>query len=146
MKRTMYAISVAAFLGGTVLTGCGSDENADGRNDQMEETGDRLDESADDFSDWLEFRRAAKEEIAENRAKIAELKVKQETAGAVGDKIYEERIENLRAENERLQERIDNYDPKKDGDSERWEEFKREFRHDMDQLGESIRDIGKDNK
>ena len=114
--------------------------------ERMDETGDRMDESANDVSEWLEFRREAKEEIAENRAKIAELKVKQENTGEVGDKIHQERIDRLQAENERLQEQINNYDPEKDGDGQRWEEFKREFRHDMDELGQAIRDIGKDNK
>ena len=28
---------------------------------------------------------------------------------------------------------------------ERWESFKREFSHDMEDLGQSLKDIGKDN-
>jgi len=49
----------------------------------------------------------------------------------------------LRKKNKRLKEKLDSY--KNDADSD-WHSFKREFNHDMDELGHSLKDFTVDNK
>ena len=140
MKRVIRSVSAVMLFGGALLIGsCSSDEAAENRIDRLE---NRLDESADNLEEWAEFRREAKAEIAENDRKIDELRERQAGDGKVLDDIREERIEQLERENDRLEDQIDAGKPR----NENWEAFKREFRHDMNELGESIRDIGKDNK
>lgn len=143
MKRIVYSFPALLLAAGMVLASCSSNETAEERMDRM---GNSVDNTANNISDWIEFRKAAKAEIAANRQKIAELRVKQEKQGDLGDKISQERIDMLEAENERLQEKMNKYDPKREADGKRWDEFKREFRHDMDELGKSIGDLGRDNR
>jgi len=57
------------------------------------------------------------------------------------DKIYAERIDTLVKRNENLNARIYNYQ-KTQRD---WNKFKREFKNDMDNLGQAIKDLGVDN-
>jgi len=146
MKRLINGLPAAFFFSGALLLGSCSEADKDAAAQKMENVDDRLDESTDNAAEWIEFRKEAKAEIAENRARIDELQEEQATAGKVGDKLREERIQQLEAKNDRLQEQIDQYEPRKGAKNENWQEFKREFRHDMDELGNSIQDIGKDNK
>lgn len=128
------------LFGGALLLGsCSSDETSGERIDRLE---NRLDESADNMADWAEFKREAKAEIEANEMKIDELREKRAGDGKVLDDVRTERIEQLERENQRLEDQIDAGKPR----GENWEAFKREFRHDMNELGAAIRDIGKDNK
>jgi len=145
MKRTFNGMPAALFLGGAILLGsCDSSDKTTGeRIDNME---NRLDEKADAARDWLEFRKEAKADIAENRTKIAELRSKQSGDG-VDDKIRQERIDMLQKKNDKLEQDITTYESSADHkDNARWNEFKREFRHDMDEFGAAFEDIGKNNK
>ena len=142
MKKLIYVFSVTALAGGLALSSCSSDETAGERLDRMSNS---VDEKTDNVAEWIEFRKAAKAEIAANRQKIAELRVKQESQGDLGTKISQERIDKLQAENERLQTKMNKYDPKREGEGQKWESFKKEFRHDMDELGNSIRNVGENN-
>jgi len=147
MKRLVNGFPAAVFFSGALLLGSCSDADKDAAGKRIDNMENRVDESVDNTAEWIEFRKEAKAEIAANRAKISELRAEQETAGKLGDKVRQERIEQLQNQNDRLQQDIDQYQPRKgDGNNENWQEFKREFRHDMDELGESIRDIGKNNK
>jgi outer membrane murein-binding lipoprotein Lpp len=143
MKRLVFLFSAAALSGGMLLTSCNSNETA---GENLDRISNNVDEKADNFTEWMEYRKAAKAEITANRQKIAELRVKQDKSGELGDKIRQEQIDRLQAENDRLQQKLNSYDPKREADGKRWDEFKREFRHDMDELGSSIRDIGRDNE
>jgi peptidoglycan hydrolase CwlO-like protein len=140
MKRVIRSVSAVMLFGGALLLGsCSSDDTNGDRIDRLE---NRLDESADNMEEWAEFKREAKAEIEANDRKIEELREKRAGDGKVLDDVREERIEQLERENDRLEDQIDAGKPR----NENWEAFKREFRHDMNELGESIKDIGKDNK
>lgn len=93
-------------------------------------------------SEWLEFEKAANLAIAENEAKIAELRVKMSKSGRTFDKLYEKNIDRLEEENRNLKMRLDAYKKSQSG----WESFKEEFNRDMENLGNAIRDLGVDNK
>ena len=55
---------------------------------------------------------------------------------------YNRKVNDLQERNNRMKMRMEEY--KADG-RDNWENFKKEFRHDMDELGNAFRDIGKDN-
>lgn len=90
-----------------------------------------------------EYRHNAQLRIEENNKKIEELNKKAETADARMRKEYRERVAELKARNEKAKERLNNY---KDTNRDKWEEFKREFNHDMDELGNALKDFTVDNK
>jgi len=61
--------------------------------------------------------------------------------GKILDPIYKQRIETLEEQNRDLKVRLDVYE-KNNSD---WETFKREFNHDMDELGKALKDFTVDN-
>ena len=63
-------------------------------------------------------------------------------SGKTLDAVYEQRIDTLEKKNRDLKARVDAYD-KSQSD---WESFKREFNHDMDELGQAFKDLTVDNK
>lgn len=90
-----------------------------------------------------EFKHNSEARIEENNRKIDELNLKIETSDERMRKEYRERIAELKARNEKAKERLSGY---KDHDKSKWHEFKREFNHDMDELGHSLKDFSVDNK
>jgi hypothetical protein len=72
---------------------------------------------------------------------IAEFKLKIESTGKTFDPLYEKRINSLEAQNSKLKARIEMYDKSQSN----WESFKRQFNHDMDELGEAFAVISVDN-
>ncbi len=87
------------------------------------------------------FKLESELQIRKNDVSIAELKVKMNNSDKKNDKIYAERIDTLVKRNENLNARIYNYQ-KTQRD---WNKFKREFKNDMDNLGQAIKDLGVDN-
>jgi peptidoglycan hydrolase CwlO-like protein len=94
-------------------------------------------------NDYQQFKKDAQMKIDENKQKIADLKDKKSNESKeVRDK-YDKKVANLEQKNNELRKKIDNYN--ESSNSTKWASFKREFNHDMDELGKSIKDIGKDN-
>ena len=81
--------------------------------------------------EWEEFKRDVQIRIDSNDAKIARLKARGETK-------TEQAIAVLEARNDTLKARLNTY--KIEGETA-WQEFKREFKSDMDQLGNAIEDV-----
>jgi hypothetical protein len=90
-----------------------------------------------------EYRHNAELRIEENNKKIDEFNKKIETADQRMRKEYRERIAELKSRNEKAKERLNNYN---DNNHEKWEDFKREFNHDMDELGNALKDFTVNNK
>ncbi|MCW3077126.1 MAG: hypothetical protein JWO32_1735 [Bacteroidetes bacterium] len=90
-----------------------------------------------------EFKHNSDLRIEENKRKIDELNTKIETSDERTRKEYRQRITELKARNEKAKERLNGY---KGHDKNKWHEFKREFNHDMDELGHSLKDFTVDNK
>jgi hypothetical protein len=78
-----------------------------------------------------------------NDLQIAELKLKIKKTGKNIDTKYQENIAVLEQKNKDLKIRIDGY--KNDVDSD-WQSFKREFKHDTDEIGQALKDLTVDNK
>jgi len=88
------------------------------------------------------FKLESELQIRKNDVSIAELRLKMNNSDKKNDKIYAERIDTLVKRNENLNARIYNYQ-KTQRD---WNKFKREFKNDMDNLGQAIKDLGVNNK
>ncbi len=93
-------------------------------------------------AEWASFKVSTEIKIAENEATIAELKVKMKKAGKTLDKLYEKKIDMLEEQNKNLRSRLNSYE----NNQSDWETFKREFNHDMDELGKALKDLTVDNK
>ena len=62
--------------------------------------------------------------------------------GEIFDALYEKKIANLELQNKDMKARLEAYE-KIQSD---WESFKYEFNHDMDAIGEALKDLTVDNK
>lgn len=92
-------------------------------------------------AEWAEFKASAQAKITANSADIAALREKKSKAGVIMDPIYAKQILTLEERTITLQTRIDDYEKY----NSNWSEFKREFDHDLEELGQSLKDISKDN-
>lgn len=88
------------------------------------------------------FKEEQLKKIKENEDRIAELKRKRDSTKGKVDDAYDKRIEKLEASNAELKKRVITYN---ETDKSKWEEFKREFSHDMDELGQALKDMFRDN-
>lgn len=96
-----------------------------------------------DTSGYAKFRADAQKEIRENEKRIAELKAKKkEGTQEVADK-YNKKVAGLEEKNNELKDRMNNYNAK--DKNQKWDSFRREFNRDMKELGQALRDLGKDN-
>lgn len=62
--------------------------------------------------------------------------------GKTLDPLYKSRIDALELKNQELKSRLEAYEKNQSN----WETFKREFNHDMDELGVALADFTVDNK
>ncbi len=93
------------------------------------------------MSDWQNFKKEQEEKIKINEEHIAKLRKAQSKPEQAMDAAYQKEIDRLQKKNEELRTKIVNYKY----DEGKWAQFKREFSHDMDELGKAIKNIGKDN-
>ncbi|OFY87404.1 MAG: hypothetical protein A3F72_04170 [Bacteroidetes bacterium RIFCSPLOWO2_12_FULL_35_15] len=93
--------------------------------------------------EYKAYRAEQEKKITDNEKKIAELKAKKDKVKKEKLAAYESKIDNLEKKNKEMKKKImANY---KDEGKEKWESFKKEFNHDMDELGQSLKDLFKDN-
>jgi len=121
-----------------------SDKKVEEAKEDVNEAKQDLQEAKNDYNaEWQKFRDDARLRITENNNKIAEYRIKITNEKPAVQAKYEKRIAELEVKNHELEVKIDSY---KDEGHEHWESFKREFNHDMDELGHAIGDIFKDNE
>ena len=92
--------------------------------------------------EWEAFRNESEMEIKANEIRITELNVKMKKPGEIFDAIYEKKITNLEQQNREMRARLVAYEKSQSN----WESFKREFNHDMDEIGQALKDLTVDNK
>lgn len=153
MKKTIFTLSIATLLGGIIFTSCqSSEQKQDAAEEKVQDAKEDLKEARKDANaeaqktataeEWTTFRNESQEKIWANEKHIDELKVKMNKPGKLLDAAYAKKIDSLEEKNRELKRRMDAYE-KSHSD---WETFKREFNHDMDELGSALKDLSVDNK
>lgn len=153
MKKTLITFVAIVLVTGTIFTSCQSsaqkekvaEENLQGAKQDLEAAQNNADEDAAKTAkaeDWRIFKLDSEAKIEANKIRIAGLREKMKTSGKAPDAIYQTKIDMIEQQNKNMTARIEAY-TKTQSD---WEEFKREFNHDMDQLGEALKDLTVNNK
>ncbi len=93
--------------------------------------------------EWQAFVTETKAKIKANDSGIEKLKADMKKSGKKMDEAYTKSIETLEQKNKTLEAKLDSGYEK--GQKE-WAEFKREFNHDMDELGQALNDLVTNNK
>ena len=88
-------------------------------------------------NEYPAFRQAEEREINDNENRIAELKRKINTGGKPLDKDRADRIQKLEDRNAELRSRLYGYEKTRSD----WQTFKNDFKRDMDEFGNAIRNF-----
>ncbi len=92
--------------------------------------------------EWKAFREATEQRIKDNDDRIIQLKAEMKASEKANDQAYKARMEAVEAKNKAMRDRMNNQEKMKSD----WESFKREYNHDMDELGQALKDFGTNNK
>ena len=144
MKNSIFKIAFIALATGSVLTSCMSAEDkVENSKEQVENAQDNLDEAKrQQAENEGQFKFEANQQFTANEQLIADLKLYSKNKKAEVKADYDKSINDLEIQNEILKARVEE---QKEANNEKWESFKTEFKNDMDELGQSLRDLGKDN-
>lgn len=142
MKKSILTMTALIFIMGAMLTGCNSPEqkltNAE---DDVEAANEALDQAqAEYLADMEQFRKEAEAQTISNDQMIAEFKSRAANEKAAVRAEYDKKIADLEESNARMKRRMADY---RDEGSDNWQEFKREFSRDMNELGEAIANFTK---
>ena len=132
-------IFVAAIAGMAVMSSCQTKEQ------KLENAQENVADANEDLRQaQREFREESENNLRENDMTIetyrANLKNEKEDMRVQ----YERRADSLEQRNKELRAKLDSYKDD-NNDNEKWESFKREFKHDMDELKNSMKDVSKNN-
>lgn len=154
MKNTIFTLFVAtSMLAGTLFTGCQSSATKEeAANAKVDEAQQELLEAQQDADieaqkvatadEWTEFKIESEIKISEYEIRIKAIRDQMKKPGRTFDDLYKKRIEQLEQKIADLKTRMNDYEKNQSG----WEVFKREFNHDMDELGIALKDLTVDNK
>ena len=153
MKKTNLILATAMFTVSALFINCKqsanettpAQENVEEAKEDVQEAKEELSEARQQANaeEWQNFKDEMNAAIEKNDARIEELKQKIKNTGKAADAAYDKKIDALKEKNEQLKIKMDTY--KNDADSD-WQSFKREFNHDMDELGNALKDITVNNK
>ena len=149
----IFILAVTSLMAGTIFTGCQSstkkqqaaqDKVQDARQDlnAAKKNANEVAQKAATAEEWKTFKSESELKIKDNEIRINELTVKMKKPGELFDALYEKKITNLGQQNKDLKARLEAYEKSQTN----WESFKREFNHDMDAIGQSLKDLTVDNK
>ena len=152
MKNAIIVFTVAALLAGGISS-CGQStaeksvvtkerESQDAQNKRKEDAA-IAEQNAVDAKEWQAFRAETENRIKANDNYVAELKAKAKATGRDMDASLTKNMNALEQKNKDLRARMESYGDKGLSD---WGNFKREFNHDMDELGKALKDLTVDNK
>ncbi|MFN8298094.1 MAG: hypothetical protein U0T75_03230 [Chitinophagales bacterium] len=143
MKKGFVTLAAMAMVAGATFTAChNKEERVEDAKENVQDAKEELRDAQRDLnSEYPAYRTDAEQRITANEQRIAELRNKINTGGKPLDDMREQRIKDLEKRNADLRARLYGYEKERSD----WEQFKREFNHDMDELGNSISDFGKDN-
>lgn len=143
MKKGFVTLASIAMVAGATFTACqNKEQKVEDAKENVEDAKQDLREAQRELNaEYPTFKTDAEQRITANENRIAELRQKINTGGKPLDNMREQRIKDLEQKNADLRARLYGYEKERSD----WEEFKREFNHDMDELGNAISDLGKDN-
>ena len=138
MKKHIFVFAVTGCIAGLLLAGCGKtpEQNAEDANQEWKEA------KADYRAEWQEFKAASERQIEANEDRIEAFKEKMGEAVAETKVEYNQEVAALEQKNRELKKQLEEYTDEGEG---KWQEFKKNFRHDMDSVGKTMTDLFTDN-
>lgn len=133
LKLSVFALSLF------VLAGCGSpSEKGDKTKDDAKESDKELEETGALEAEIAKYKKESSTEISENEQLILGFREKIKELRKDLKENYEEQISLFEQQNKDLKAKMEEYS---DESRENWEKFKAEFKTDMKELGQAIRNF-----
>lgn len=149
-KKSILTFGLASlFMTVLLLNSCTSttENEAETTRDARENLNDaqnELDQAKRDYAIKYEaFKLESDNRITANEEVIAQLKEDSKNKNKELKADLDKKLAELEQRNKDLKQKVRDY--KNDGD-DKWESFKVEVNHDMDNLGQALKDLGTDNK
>ena len=153
MKKSLLTLAVITCILGVVMISCKpstkeekeSQEKVEIARDQVEDAKDSLSVAKKEATqeELKAFKYSGDSIIRINDLRIAELKLKIKNTGNAIDDNYQKNVYVLEQRNRSLKLKMDAYQNDVSSD---WQSFKREFKHDTDEIGQALKDLTVDNK
>ena len=153
MKKSIFTLAIITCLSGLVMISCKpntkeekeSQEKVEIARDNVEDAKDSFDvaKRAATDEEWKAFKNSGDSVININNLRIAGLKLKMKNTGNSIDAEYQKNIDAMEQKNKDLKVKMDTY---KNDVSSDWQSFKREFKHDTDEIGRALKDLTVNNK
>jgi len=145
MKKIIFTLAVGTIImAASIIAGCQSaTPKAEASQAKVQDDRQEMKEArkAAIGEEWKTFKAESESKIRINEVRIAELRVKLNRPGKIFDSLYTKKIDALEQQNNHLKARMEAYERSQSD----WELFKREFNHDMDELGQALDDLMVDN-
>jgi hypothetical protein len=144
----MITLAVTMVIGGLIFSGCNTQtrkidysiangaESTQDLKKGMKEVSEEL-KNALNVQDWLIFKKVSEFKIRDNDIRIAELKVKMQRRGMKPDPMYRKKLNGLENVNLEMKKKLRVYSE----NQYEWNSYKNEFKHDLDQLGQTLTDL-----
>jgi hypothetical protein len=145
MKKTVFIPMVAIFGIATLIMGCKPSKEEQVAKENVQEAKEDLSDARRQANaeEWKNFKNEVNLVIEKNDAKIVALKKEIKKTGKVANAEYDRKVDTLEKKNKELRLKLESY--KNDANAD-WQSFKREFNHDMDELGKAFNDLTVNNK
>lgn len=153
IKAIFKTTSIALIFAAASFTSCqSSTQKTDAADAKVQDAKKELQAAKEDASDaqkaanaeaYRAFKADIDVKIQNNEKQIADLKTSIKNSKKKMDAAYVESVEDLERKNAALKSKLNTFENNAQSD---WESFKREFNHDMDQLGSALKDITVNNK
>jgi septal ring factor EnvC (AmiA/AmiB activator) len=143
MNNNILLIAITAFTAGTFLLSCDRKK--------MEKTSESINQQLSEDSlkfveEWESFKKTSEEKIKAREEEIQALRLKIKESNQETKEKYQQKIDTLEKKNNELKKKLSDYASESNSNAKkRWYEFKREFNHDMDELGRAFKDLTVDN-
>lgn len=149
-KKSVFTYGLTALIMATLLfAGCTSSTENE-KSDETKKIDNAIDNAKKDLEaakeeyekQYKAFKIESESKITENERIITELKSKPKNKDKAIQAEIDKTLTELADKNHSLKDEIENY---RDNDYDKWEAFKDEFNRDMDNLGEALKDLTKEN-
>jgi hypothetical protein len=142
MKKSIFTLAIIVFIAGAMFTGCQSSaDKVQDAKDNVAAANQALNQAVKDSIQ--QFKKESAEKISNYDKNIADLKAKIAAVKKENKAAYEKKLTALEQKNIDMKKKLEAF---KDDQIDQWNAFKREFNHDMDELGQAFKDLTVDNK
>jgi hypothetical protein len=164
MKTKILTLTIRIFMAGILITSCGKKSKQDAKNvkEDVKELNKDLKEGAIHTAEeikiavteeWEKFKTASEKTIQNTEDKIKNLRERIAKANKNQREKLNRRLDSLEQKNINLKDKLvvrtnkfkENMVEFNENAKENQKKFEREFNHDMDELGKSLKDVFKDN-